>query len=466
MHTNEEGVSNCYVFKSRLQEYAQKVGFPTPVYETIKEGPSHEPSFRSTVIVNDIRYDSLPGFFNRKAAEQSAAEVALVELAKSGQVNQSINQPVHETGLCKNLLQEYAQKMNYAIPLYLCKKDERPGRLSLYSCTVEIGGIRYIGASARTKKEAEIKAARTALLAIQSSASQASEKQSDHSKFTVIPCKKRGAESVAKAEASKVLKAKKARFKRRKPKCRQYRDKKGRNSLENTVRMGANMNHEVESHAKINYEPCIQTVEPRPVATEGMKKVDDGMSVDYQNEQSMLARECSFSPNSSKIFENGKSTELQSNESCVPTMESRPLAEEAMKKFGDGMSVDYPNEKGTLTGEGSLFLSSSSKSFANGKSTELHSNESCVQAAESRSFENGMPADYQNEKGTLAREGSLSLNSNKIFENGTSLQTNESCVKAMDSGPLDAEAMKIYDDGMPVHYSDEKGTLAGESCCL
>ena len=88
------GVSNCYVFKSRLQEYAQKVGLPTPVYETIKEGPSHEPSFRSTVIVNDVRYDSLPGFFNRKAAEQSAAEVALMELAKSGEVNQSITQPV------------------------------------------------------------------------------------------------------------------------------------------------------------------------------------------------------------------------------------------------------------------------------------------------------------------------------------------------------------------------------------
>ncbi|KAL5102006.1 hypothetical protein RYX36_006333 [Vicia faba] len=102
-----QGVSNCYVFKSRLQEYAQKTGLPTPV---------------STVIVNEVRYDSLPGFFNRKAAEQSAAEVALMELAKSGEVNHSITQPVHETGLCKNLLQEYAQKMNYAMPMYQCKK--------------------------------------------------------------------------------------------------------------------------------------------------------------------------------------------------------------------------------------------------------------------------------------------------------------------------------------------------------
>lgn len=88
------GVSNCYVFKSRLQEYAQRVGFPTPVYETIKEGPSHEPSFRSTVIVGGARYDSLPGFFNRKAAEQSAAEVALMELSKNGDKKDYIDVPV------------------------------------------------------------------------------------------------------------------------------------------------------------------------------------------------------------------------------------------------------------------------------------------------------------------------------------------------------------------------------------
>lgn len=70
------------------------MGLPTPVYETIKEGPPHVPSFKSTVIVNDIRYDSLPGFSNRKAAEQSAAEVALVELAKTGNMTDCISQPV------------------------------------------------------------------------------------------------------------------------------------------------------------------------------------------------------------------------------------------------------------------------------------------------------------------------------------------------------------------------------------
>ncbi|CAK9313013.1 unnamed protein product [Citrullus colocynthis] len=213
---NFQGVSNCYVFKSRLQEYAQKVGLPTPVYETIKEGPSHEPTFHSTVIVNDVRYDSLPGFSNRKAAEQSAAEVALMELSKSSDLNPHVSLPVHETGLCKNLLQEYAQKMNFAIPLYQCQKDDGPGRGPLFSCTVEIGGIRYIGAVAKTKKEAEIKAARTALLAIQSSPTSLSAKSVNQVQLTVIPsCKQKEApDSSVKPKTTGAPRSKRGRFKR------------------------------------------------------------------------------------------------------------------------------------------------------------------------------------------------------------------------------------------------------------
>ncbi|KAG2544056.1 hypothetical protein PVAP13_9NG787900 [Panicum virgatum] len=153
-------VENCYVFKSRLQEYAQKAGLPTPEYHTLKEGPSHEPIFKSTVVVNNTKYDSLPGFFSRKAAEQSAAEVALMEIVKSIPATECRSIPaVQETGLCKNLLQEYAQKMNYAIPSYICTKQA--SGVAPFICTVEIGGIQYIGAAARTKKEAEKKPTET-----------------------------------------------------------------------------------------------------------------------------------------------------------------------------------------------------------------------------------------------------------------------------------------------------------------
>ncbi|CAA6653765.1 unnamed protein product [Spirodela intermedia] len=213
-------VTDCYVFKSRLQEYAQKVGVPTPVYQTVKEGPSHEPVFKSTVIVNDVRYDSLAGFFNRKAAEQSAAEVALAEIEKSGKMTECLP-TVHETGLCKNLLQEYAQKMNYAIPSYQCNK-QASGKLP-FSCTVEIGGIQYIGAAARTKKEAEIKAARTALLAINSTSWGYG--INGVSQYTVLPGKKKGKESTAPTEAVKNVKPRRAEFKKKWPKRKFPRNK-------------------------------------------------------------------------------------------------------------------------------------------------------------------------------------------------------------------------------------------------
>ncbi|XP_004238005.2 double-stranded RNA-binding protein 6 [Solanum lycopersicum] len=211
MANNESirSMTSCYVFKSRLQEYAQKVGLPTPVYETIKEGPSHEPTFTSTVIVDNDRYDSLPGFYNRKAAEQSAAEVALMSLGNSGSV-ENLSQPVHETGLCKNLLQEYAQKMNFAIPQYECERYDSESKIISFTCTVDVGGMKYIGAAARTKKEAEIKAARTALLAVQSSGF-----APNYSSYTVVPMKKVTDLAISNQESAAALKPKKHRFKKK-----------------------------------------------------------------------------------------------------------------------------------------------------------------------------------------------------------------------------------------------------------
>ncbi|GMP93188.1 hypothetical protein CsSME_00043132 [Camellia sinensis var. sinensis] len=141
----------------------------------------------------------------------------------------------HATGLCKNLLQEYAQKMNYAIPSYECRKDERQGRVPHFSCTVEIGGIKYIGAAAKTKKEAEIKAARTALLAIQTSGSESTEKATGNSMYTVIPSKKKVTDSgIGTQETATALKPKKSPFKKKSQRKRHIGDKGNHIKVENT----------------------------------------------------------------------------------------------------------------------------------------------------------------------------------------------------------------------------------------
>ncbi|XP_044474632.1 double-stranded RNA-binding protein 1-like [Mangifera indica] len=313
MPTNEgfSALSNCYLFKSRLQEYAQKMGLPTPVYETTKDGPSHEPSFRSVVVVNYVRYESLPGFFNRKAAEQSAAEVALLELAELGQVNPSISQPVHETGLCKNLLQEYAQKMNYAIPMYQCRKDEAPGQVPQFSCTVEVGGIQYIGATARTKKEAEIKAARTVLLASQSSASELSGKPIGNSQLTVIPCRKRGSESADRPQVDKTLnvpKPKKARFKKKTLK-KPSRDKASRVQVHGTNNMVLNVAANLDgSQMGQTNASGIQVVVSETMSIEAARNFQGGrLDVEATEGKTLAVKDPST--------QNGHSTALKCNQS-------------------------------------------------------------------------------------------------------------------------------------------------------
>lgn len=91
----------------------------------------------------------------------------------------------HESGLCKNLLQEYAQKNGYPLPVYhIIRQGE--DHYPTFSATVEIGGVNYSGGGAKNKKEAEIKAARTALLAIQSAPN--GKTLSRHSPLSVRRC--------------------------------------------------------------------------------------------------------------------------------------------------------------------------------------------------------------------------------------------------------------------------------------
>lgn len=114
--------------------------------------------------------------------------------------------------------------MNYAIPLYECRKDEVIGRPAFYSCAVEIGGVKYIGAAARTKKEAELKAARTALLAIESDPSKSNNRPTDYSSYTVVPLKKKVADlGISHQETAAALKPKKGRAARLKKKSRKKR---------------------------------------------------------------------------------------------------------------------------------------------------------------------------------------------------------------------------------------------------
>jgi ribonuclease-3 len=69
-------------FKSRLQEYVQAKGFPTPKYQVIEEsGPDHDKKFVIEVVVNGESWGSGTGK-SKSSAEQEAARQVLTKTLK------------------------------------------------------------------------------------------------------------------------------------------------------------------------------------------------------------------------------------------------------------------------------------------------------------------------------------------------------------------------------------------------
>ena len=79
-----EGISNAFDFKTRLQELTQKHRLGTPTYEVlITSGPSHKPHFLVSLKLNQTEKARAEGA-SKKAAEQLAAEIYLKELINMG----------------------------------------------------------------------------------------------------------------------------------------------------------------------------------------------------------------------------------------------------------------------------------------------------------------------------------------------------------------------------------------------
>lgn len=70
-----------------------------------------------------------------------------------------------ETGVCKNLLQETAQRAGVSLPVYTTTRSG-PGHLPVFTCQVELAGMKFDGEAAKTKKQAEKNAAMAAWSAL------------------------------------------------------------------------------------------------------------------------------------------------------------------------------------------------------------------------------------------------------------------------------------------------------------
>ncbi|KAJ6858433.1 double-stranded RNA-binding protein 1-like isoform X10 [Populus alba x Populus x berolinensis] len=146
-----------YLFKTQLQTYAQKRNFSLPVYSYERVGPPHASRFKCKVTVNGQTYESLEYFPTLNKAELAAAKAALMSLLSNG---------VEEDGFgYKSLLQELAQREGCGLPTYLTDKSGEAHAPTFVS-KVEIEGEIFTGQGAKTKKQAEMSAAKIAFTAL------------------------------------------------------------------------------------------------------------------------------------------------------------------------------------------------------------------------------------------------------------------------------------------------------------
>lgn len=149
----------AHLYKNRLQIYAQKRNLNLPVYISEREGPPHACRFRSKVMLEGKTYESLEYFSTIKDAENAAAKVALMSVSSDDGTEEE------DPGFSKNLLQELAQKEYSCLPAYVTTRSG-PSHNPIFSSTVEINGYSFTGQEAKTKKLAEMNAAKVAYIAL------------------------------------------------------------------------------------------------------------------------------------------------------------------------------------------------------------------------------------------------------------------------------------------------------------
>uniref|UniRef100_A0A7C9EYL6 DRBM domain-containing protein n=2 Tax=Opuntia streptacantha TaxID=393608 RepID=A0A7C9EYL6_OPUST len=147
-----------HLYKNQLQIYAQKRSLPLPLYSCKREGPPHACRFRSKVTLEGKTYECPEYFSTVKDAENAAAKVALMALSSDGIQEE-------DPAVFKNLLQELAQKEYSCFPEYNTTWTGA-SRMPMFVSTVEINEESFTGEEAKTKKLAEMKAAKVAYTAL------------------------------------------------------------------------------------------------------------------------------------------------------------------------------------------------------------------------------------------------------------------------------------------------------------
>ncbi|CAN8253886.1 unnamed protein product [Cochlearia groenlandica] len=167
-----------HAYKSQLQSLTMKQNMDLPVYVAEREGPAHAPGFRCRVTACGQTFQSPEFFPTLKAAEHSAAKLALASLAP-------LNPEASVDVAYKNLLQEIAQKSNSPLPVY-ATATSGPSHSPSFTSSVEIAGTLFQGDESKTKKLAETSAAKVAFFSITNG-------RPNHTPSPSLPCERQEA---------------------------------------------------------------------------------------------------------------------------------------------------------------------------------------------------------------------------------------------------------------------------------
>ncbi|KAK9170178.1 hypothetical protein Syun_002318 [Stephania yunnanensis] len=227
------------MYKSKLQELCQGRRWSLPEYSMSREGLDHAPRFKACIVVNGVQFESSDLCRTAKQAQNEVSKLAYehfvrpleppspsstassssssssrgssstnvampdsnekqAELPKNPETSVSPANLVKESvvriswnmeqdpSLYKNLLQDLVHKEGFPLPTYVTAQSGPP-HIPTFICTVEIEGNGFQGIAAKTKKQAEINAAKVAyhsLLERRASRKSVFLDQSSHAKGT------------------------------------------------------------------------------------------------------------------------------------------------------------------------------------------------------------------------------------------------------------------------------------------
>ncbi|CAL1366321.1 unnamed protein product [Linum trigynum] len=167
--------------KFNLQELCQKKRWALPRYSAMKDGPDHSPRFKASVSIDGLSFHSPPSCNSFKQAQNEAAQAAFrhftspppsSEVPRDGHHDQNAFNSGNGTlevlqdgesvaGFYKNLLQELAQRERLPLPVYKTTKNGPP-HLPTFFSSLEVGAEKFQGEAGKSKKEAEMNAAKIA----------------------------------------------------------------------------------------------------------------------------------------------------------------------------------------------------------------------------------------------------------------------------------------------------------------